>query len=110
MVKLSALCKRNVLLKEKNETGFPANAVKYIVDKFELSNDNIDIVAMSSIERTALNHLKYPIDAVFDVKDHIDMMNDYWKPKLAGQDYPKKTTSSKCSKKSSRIKKLLQYS
>ncbi|MEF1172708.1 carbamoyltransferase C-terminal domain-containing protein [Vibrio sinaloensis] len=75
--------------KRKNETGFPEKAVRYVVDKFELSNDNIDIVAMSTIERTDINNIKYPIDAVFDVKDHLDMMNDYWKPKLAGEDFPK---------------------
>jgi len=75
--------------KRKNEKGFPANAVAYVLEKFGLNNDNIDIVAMSTIERTDINNLKYPIDAVFGIDDYIDMMNDYWKPKLSGQDYPK---------------------
>ncbi|MFT6906222.1 MAG: carbamoyltransferase [Oleiphilaceae bacterium] len=75
--------------KRKNEKGFPANAVAYILKEFNLNNDNIDIVAMSTIERTDINHFKYPIDAVFGVNDYTDMMSDYWKPKLSGEDYPK---------------------
>jgi len=75
--------------KRKNEKGFPANAVKYILNKYNLNNNNIDIVAMSTIERTDINNFKYPIDAVFSINDYIDMMDDYWKPKLSGADYPK---------------------
>ena len=74
--------------KRKNEKGFPKNAVQYILDKYDLSNDDIDIIAMSTIERTDLNNLKYPIDAVFGVEDHIEMMDKYWKPKLSGHDFP----------------------
>jgi carbamoyltransferase len=75
--------------KRKNEKGFPAKSVSYIMEKYCLSNENIDIVAMSTIERSDLNNLNYPIDAVFDINDYIDMMEDYWKPKLSGQKYPK---------------------
>ncbi len=77
------------LTKRKNEKGFPVKAVKYLLDEYQLSNDNIDIVAMSTIERTDINHFKYPIDTVFSVNDHLDMMNCYWKPKLSGKEYPK---------------------
>ncbi len=75
--------------KRKNEKGFPVNAVTYVLEKFNLNNDNIDIVAMSTIERTDINNFKYPIDTVFGVNDHIDMMNDYWKPKISGDKYHK---------------------
>ncbi len=75
--------------KRKNETGFPQKSIKYIMNKFSLSNENIDEVAMSTIERTDINNIQYPIDAVFSIDDYIDMMADYWKPKLAGEDYPK---------------------
>jgi carbamoyltransferase len=75
--------------KIKNEKGFPKNAVNYILEKYNLNNDNIDIVAMSTIERTDINNMKYPIDTVFDVEDHIDMMNNYWKPRLSGKEYQK---------------------
>jgi carbamoyltransferase len=44
---------------------------------------------MSTIERSDVNNMKYPIDAVFSVEDHIDMMKDFWKPKLSGKDFPK---------------------
>jgi len=75
--------------KRKNEKGFPQNAVSYVLKKYRLSNDTIDIVAMSTIERSDLNNINYPIDAVFSIDDYIDMMDDYWKPKLAGEKYPK---------------------
>lgn len=75
--------------KRKNEKGFPKNCVEYIMKQYDLSNENIDIVAMSTIARDDLNNLNYPIDAVFDIDDYIDMMEDYWKPKLAGENYPK---------------------
>ena len=44
---------------------------------------------MSTIQRTDVNNTKYPIDAVFGISDYIDMMEDYWKPKLAGKPYSK---------------------
>ncbi|SON50967.1 carbamoyltransferase C-terminal domain-containing protein [Vibrio tapetis] len=75
--------------KRKNEVGFPTNAVRYIMEKFELCNENLDIVAMSTIDRTDINNIKYPLDTVFGVNDHIDMMKNYWKPKLAGDEFPK---------------------
>ncbi len=75
--------------KRKNETCFPENAVAYIMKTFQLNNDTIDIVAMSTIERTDINNIQYPIDAVFSIADYIDMMEDYWKPKLSGQPYVK---------------------
>lgn len=75
--------------KRKNEKGFPKKAVKYILEKYNLNNEDIDIVAMSTIERNDLNNLNYPIDAVFSINDYIDMMEDYWKPKLAGKEYQK---------------------
>ena len=77
------------LTKRKNEIGFPVKAVKYLLEKYELSNDNIDIVAMCGTERTAINYYKYPIDTVFSVNDHLDMMNNYWKPKLSGKEHSK---------------------
>ena len=75
--------------KRKNEKGFPKYCIQYIMTKYNLSNNNIDIVAMSTVKRDDLNNLNYPVDTLFDVNDHIDMMEDYWKPKLAGLDYPK---------------------
>lgn len=75
--------------KRKNETGFPVKSISYILNKYNLDNSNIDIVAMATTERTDINNLQYPIDTVFSINDYIDMMNDYWKPKLAGEDYPK---------------------
>lgn len=75
--------------KRKNEEGFPKYCVKYIMNKYNLTNANIDIVAMSTIDRTDFEYLKYPIDSVFSIDDYIDMMEDYWKPKLAGKEYPK---------------------
>ena len=75
--------------KRKNEIGFPKNAVSYILKKYDLSDINIDIIAMSTVQRTELNNTKYPIDAVFEISDYIDMMEDYWKPKLSGKPYPK---------------------
>ena len=75
--------------KRKNEKGFPRKAVAYVLKKYNLNNESIDIIAMSTIERSDLNNLNYPIDAVFGINDYIDMMDDYWKPKLAGKEYPK---------------------
>src|SRR3989339_1285072 len=75
--------------KRKNETGFPVLAIKYILETYNLDNSNIDIVAMATIERTDINNIQYPIDAVFGIDDYIDMMEEYWKPKLSGQPYPK---------------------
>lgn len=75
--------------KRKNETGFPRNAVRYVIDKYGLNDTNIDIVAMSTIQRTDINNLQYPTDAVFGVKEYIEMMEEYWKPKLSGKPYPK---------------------
>ena len=75
--------------KRKNETGFPALAINYILKTYNLDNSNIDIVAMATIERTDINNIQYPIDAVFGIDDYIDMMEEYWKPKLSGQPYPK---------------------
>lgn len=75
--------------KRKNETGFPVNAISYVLNKFSLNNENIDIVAMSTIERKDINNIQYPIDAVFGIEDYIDMMEDYWLPKLSGKDFPK---------------------
>lgn len=75
--------------KRKNETGFPVLAVKYLMDTFHLDNSNLDMVAMATIERTDINNIQYPIDAVFSIADYLDMMEDYWKPKLSGKDYPK---------------------
>lgn len=75
--------------KRKNETGFPINALRYILNKYNLDNSNIDILAMSGNDRSDINNLNYPVDTLFDVNDHIAMMEDYWKPKLAGLDYPK---------------------
>lgn len=75
--------------KRKNEAGFPVKAIEYILSEYNLSNNNIDIIAMSTIERTDINNIQYPIDAVFSIDDYIDMMEDYWKPKLAGKTYPK---------------------
>jgi len=75
--------------KRKNETCFPAKAISYIMETFELNNENIDVVAMSTIERVDINNIQYPIDAVFSIADYIDMMEDYWKPKLEGKPFPK---------------------
>ena len=75
--------------KRKNETGFPVNVVQYLMNKYSLSNINIDIVAMSTIERTHVGYYKYPVDTVFSINDHIDMMNNYWNPKISGQEYSK---------------------
>ena len=75
--------------KRKNEKGFPKNSVSYILKKYNLNNVNIDIIAMSTVQRTDLNNIKYPIDAVFEISDYIDMMEYYWKPKLSGNPYPK---------------------
>ncbi len=75
--------------KRKNEKGFPQRSVAYILKKYNINNENVDIVAMSTIERTDLNNLKYPIDAVFEISDYINMMDKYWKPKLSGKNYPK---------------------
>ena len=47
--------------KRKNETGFPVNVVQYLMNKYSLSNINIDIVAMSTIERTHVDYYKYLI-------------------------------------------------
>jgi carbamoyltransferase len=75
--------------KRKNETGFPQKAIAYILNKFTLDNTNIDMIAMSTIERSDINNIQYPIDAVFGINDYIDMMEEYWKPKLAGMKYKK---------------------
>ena len=74
--------------KRKNESGFPQNAVQYILREYNLDNSNIDIVAMSTIERGSVDNYKYPIHTVFSVQDHIDMLGKYWKPKLLGDSYP----------------------
>jgi carbamoyltransferase len=75
--------------KRKNEVGFPKHSIDYIMKKYSLNNNNIDIVAMSTIQRSDLNNLNYPIDAVFEIDDYIDMMNNYWAPKLSGLPYSK---------------------
>ncbi|MFC1665514.1 carbamoyltransferase C-terminal domain-containing protein [Pseudomonadota bacterium] len=75
--------------KRKNENGFPKNAVKYILRKYNLNNSNIDVVALSTIERTVVDDYKYPVHVVFSVADHLDMMERYWKPKLSDGAYPK---------------------
>ena len=75
--------------KRKNETGFPVKSLQYIVKKYTLDNSSIDIIAVSGTDRTDLNNLEYPIDTVFSIDDYIDMMEDYWKPKLLGKEYPK---------------------
>lgn len=75
--------------KRKNEEGFPTQAIKYVLEKYNLSNANIDMVAISTIERTDIDYLKYPIDTVFSINDYLDMMDDYWHPKLSGNEYPK---------------------
>lgn len=74
--------------KRKNEKGFPKKTVEYILKTFGLNNSNIDIVAMSTIERTDINNLRYKIDTLFSVEDHLEMMEKYWKPKLNGESYP----------------------
>lgn len=74
--------------KRKNEKGFPKKTVEYILKTFGLDNSNIDIVAMSTIERTDINNLRYKIDTLFSVQDHLDMMENYWKPKLNSETYP----------------------
>lgn len=75
--------------KRKNETGFPIQCVQYILEKYILDTSTIDIIAISGTDRTDLNNLEYPIDSVFSIDDYIDMMEDYWKPKLAGEKYSK---------------------
>ncbi len=75
--------------KRKNETCFPSHAVAYIMKTYQLNNDNIDIVAMSTTDRTDINNIQYPIDSVFSIADYIDMMEEYWKPKLSGKPYVK---------------------
>ena len=75
--------------KRKNENGFPKNAVEYILNKYSLDNSNIDIVAISTIERSVVDNYKYPIHTVFSVEDHLNLMSRFWKPKLAGEPYPK---------------------
>lgn len=74
--------------KRKNEKGFPKKTVEYILKTFNLNNSNIDVVAMSGIQRTDINNLKYKIDTLFSVQDHLDFMENYWKPKLSGKEYP----------------------
>ncbi len=75
--------------KRKNETCFPQHAVRYILETYQLNNDNIDMVAMSTTDRTDINNIQYPIDSVFSIADYIDMMEEYWKPKLSGKPYVK---------------------
>ncbi len=75
--------------KRKNETCFPQYAVRYILETYQLNNDNIDMVAMSTTDRTDINNIQYPIDSVFSIADYIDMMEEYWKPKLSGKPYVK---------------------
>jgi carbamoyltransferase len=73
--------------KRKNEDGFPKNAIKYVLNEYNLDNSNIDIVAIATTQRMVIDNYKYPYQAVFSVEDHLDMMDKFWKPKLAGDPY-----------------------
>jgi carbamoyltransferase len=75
--------------KRKNETGFPCKSIRYILSEYSLNGDNIDEIAMSTIQRTDINNIQYPIDAVFTIDDYIDMMKNYWRPKLSGGSFSK---------------------
>jgi len=70
----------------KNEEGFPINACKFVLDKYNLNSNNIDEIAISTIERDPLL-LEIKRHRVFTVLDHIKECNDYWKPRLSGKDY-----------------------
>lgn len=75
--------------KRKNEKGFPINALNEGLKYLNLTEKDIDLVALSSTHRVDFIHFKYKTDTMFTVKDHIDMMENYWKPKLEGKPYPK---------------------
>lgn len=75
--------------KRKNESGFPIQCVNYIKSKYLLQGEDIDEIAIATVERTDVNYIQYPLDTVFGVDDHLDMMKNYWKPKLSGKSYQK---------------------
>ena len=77
---IAAVCEER-FTRNKNEQGYPTNAIKYCLEAGEITNEQIDYVA------TATKELQPVLEATkryseFTIKDYLRENNDYWKPKL----------------------------
>ena len=77
---IAAVCEER-FTRNKNEQGYPTNAIKYCLEAGDITNQQIDYVA------TATEELQPVLEATkryseFTIKDYLRENNDYWKPKL----------------------------
>lgn len=75
--------------RHKNDAGFPILALDAGLRELNLSYADIDHIAIGSTERTDYFAYEYRRESVFGIQDYINLMEQYWKPKLAGKDYQK---------------------
>ena len=74
--------------RHKNDAGFPILALQRGLEYLGLTVDDIQNVFIATTQRTDYLGYEYRRDCILNVSDHLALMNDYWKNKLAGEDYP----------------------
>jgi carbamoyltransferase len=72
----------------KNEGSFPKSVVKYILQTYNIKPESIDEVALGGVHHSYVD-LMLKKATTFKVKDYINEMEEYWKPKLKGDQHDK---------------------
>ncbi len=75
--------------RHKNDAGFPILALEAGLKELNLSYKDINHIAIATTERTDYFAYEYRRESVCSINDYIKIMEEYWKPKLAGKSYQK---------------------
>ena len=79
-VLVAAVCEER-FTRNKNEQGFPQNAIDYCLESENISSENIDYIANASNELDPIFEATKRYSK-FTINDYIKENNDYWKPVL----------------------------
>ena len=85
--KILAAISEERFTREKNDSRFPEQSIKWIFDTFNLNNSDIDYVSTVSND-IGLDYILLS-KHLWSIEDYLDENNNYWKPKLLENDYSK---------------------
>jgi len=77
---IAAVCEER-FTRNKNEQGYPENAINYCLNEGQISKDDIDLVATATLELPSIFESTKRYSS-FSIDDYVRENNEYWKPKL----------------------------
>ncbi len=72
----------------KNEEAFPRYTIEHILKTYKIRPEDIDEIAIAGIHHDYMD-LMMRKHSVFTIRDYIEEMERYWKPKLSGAPFDK---------------------